>query len=180
MEQKRQKWQDWTESDEKLAVLTAWARSGKTDLEIAKAIGISRSTLSEWKKKHESIRMALSTGKEYADRLIENSLYKIALGYTVTSKKPIKVKHVKYADGKRVSEDEQIEYAEEATYVPGDVRAIVFWLENRMPEWRKKYEQVKNNNDDESGAGLIVMDTDQANSIKKLMEEEQSRIEEKR
>ena len=50
-----------------------------------------------------------------------------------------------------------------------------------MPEWRKKYEQIKSVNDDEeSGAGLIVMDTEQAKDIKKIMEEAQKRIEEER
>lgn len=177
----RQKWQDWEGNKEKLGVLAAWARSGKTDEEIAKLVGISRSTLSEWKKKHEGIGAALVGGKDYADRLVENSLHKLAVGYTVTNKKPIKIRHVKYEDGKKVSEDEQIEYVDETTHVPGDVRAIIFWLENRMPEWRKKYEQIKSiNDDDESGAGLIVMDTEQAKDIKKMMEEAQVGIEEER
>ena len=86
----RQKWQEWVENEEKLTILAAWARAGKTDDEIAKLVGISRSTLGEWKKKHEKISEALSTGKDYADRLVENSLYRAALGYTVTNKKPIK------------------------------------------------------------------------------------------
>ena len=70
----RQKWQEWAENEDRLSILAAWARAGKTDEEIAKLIGISRSTLSEWKKKHESIGKALSITKDYADRLIEGSL----------------------------------------------------------------------------------------------------------
>ena len=45
----RQKWREWAESEEHQAVLSAWARAGMTDEEIAKQIGISRSTLAEWK-----------------------------------------------------------------------------------------------------------------------------------
>ena len=179
----RQKWQEWAESKDRLTVLAAWARAGKTDDEIAKLVGISRSTLGEWKKKHERIGDALSTGKDYADRLIENSLYKAALGYTVTNKKPIKTRHITYADGKKVKEDEVIEYAEETVHVEGDTKAIVFWLENRMPEWRNKYVQLKNGNDeDENGAGfgMIVMETEQAKEIKKMMEEEQNQRGEER
>ena len=109
----RQKWQEWAENEDRLSILAAWARAGKTDEEIAKLIGISRSTLSEWKKKHESIGKALSITKDYADRLIEGSLYKIARGYTVTNKKPIKTRHVTYTNGVKTAEDEIIEYAEE-------------------------------------------------------------------
>lgn len=70
----RQKWREWAESEEHQAVLSAWARAGMTDEEIAKQIGISRSTLAEWKKKYAPINAALATGKDFADRLIENSL----------------------------------------------------------------------------------------------------------
>ena len=175
--------QEWAENKDKLTILAAWARAGKTDDEIAKLVGISRSTLGEWKKKHEKIGEALSTGKDYADRLVENSLYRAALGYTVTNKKPIKTRHITYENGKKVKEDEVIEYAEETVHVDGDTKAIVFWLENRMPEWRNKYAQLKNGNDeDENGAGLgmIVMETEQAREIKKMMEEEQQQHEEER
>lgn len=174
----RQKWQEWVENEEKLTILAAWARAGKTDDEIAKLVGISRSTLGEWKKKHEKISEALSTGKDYADRLVENSLYRAALGYTVTNKKPIKTRHVTYEDGKKIKEDEVIEYAEETIHVEGDTKAIVFWLENRMPEWRKRCEEIKNSNiEDENGVGLIVMGTEQADEIKKLMEVAQEQSE---
>ena len=174
----RQKWQEWVENEEKLTILAAWARAGKTDDEIAKLVGISRSTLGEWKKKHEKISEALSTGKDYADRLVENSLYRAALGYTVTNKKPIKTRHVTYEDGKKIKEDEVIEYAEETVHVEGNTKAIVFWLENRMPEWRKRCEEIKNSNiEDENGVGLIVMGTEQADEIKKLMEVAQEQSE---
>lgn len=174
----RQKWQEWVENEEKLTILAAWARAGKTDDEIAKLVGISRSTLGEWKKKHEKIGEALSTGKDYADRLVENSLYRAALGYTVTNKKPIKTRHVTYENGKKIKEDEVIEYAEETVHVEGDTKAIVFWLENRMPEWRKRCEEIKNSNiEDENGVGLIVMGTEQADEIKKLMEMAQEQSE---
>ena len=174
----RQKWQEWVENEEKLTILAAWARAGKTDDEIAKLVGISRSSLGEWKKKHEKISEALSTGKDYADRLVENSLYRAALGYTVTNKKPIKTRHVTYENGKKIKEDEVIEYAEETVHVEGDTKAIVFWLENRMPEWRKRCEEIKNSNiEDENGVGLIVMGTEQADEIKKLMEVAQEQSE---
>lgn len=160
--------------------MASWARAGKTDEEIAKLIGISRSTLGEWKKKHASIGEALGISKDYADRLIEGSLYKIARGYTVTNKKPIKTRHVTYKNGVKVAEDEIIEYAEETVYVPGEARLIMFWLENRMPEWRKRYGKGGGLEiDEENPAGTVVMGTDVAKDIKQLMEEEKNAREEK-
>lgn len=120
----RQRWQEWAENEENLSVLAAWARAGQTDEDIAKAIGISRSTLSEWKKKHEPIRKALSTGKDFANRLVENSLFKMSLGFHVTVKKVFKVKTVEFGpDGKRKGEKEELQTAEETEYIkpdPGD------------------------------------------------------------
>ena len=55
----RQRWEEWVNDENRLAVLQAWARAGLSDERIAKHIGISRSTLNEWKKKHQSIRDAL-------------------------------------------------------------------------------------------------------------------------
>ena len=44
------KWEKWIEPNH-LLILGAWARDGLTDEDIAHNIGISRSTLKEWKKK---------------------------------------------------------------------------------------------------------------------------------
>ena len=45
------KYQEWLEP-EKLILIEGWARDGLTDEQIAKNIGISRSTLNEWKNKY--------------------------------------------------------------------------------------------------------------------------------
>lgn len=172
----RQKWQEWEGNEDRLNVLAAWARAGKTDEEISKAIGISRSTLAEWKKKYEGIRTALSIGREYADRLVENSLYKIALGYTVTEKKAFKLRKIVYDElGKKKSEEEVLEYADETRHISGDLRAIAFWLKNHKPEsWT---DRVQAPTDEGDGAGMIVMDTDEAQEIKNLMKEEKKKLE---
>ena len=43
----RGKYQEWISDPDKKILLSGWARDGLTDEEIAKNIGISRSTLSE-------------------------------------------------------------------------------------------------------------------------------------
>ena len=162
----RQKWQEWAQNQDNLAILTAWARAGLTDAEIAKQIGISRSTLSEWKKKNDNIRQALSTGKEYADRLVENSLFRMTQGYEAKKRKAFKLKRVEFDEkGRRAAEDERIEYAEETEYVEPDIKAIIFWLKNRRPEiWKEKV--VHNGNDDEGG-GIIVLTQTQVEELQK-------------
>ena len=49
------KYEEWCNDPDKKLLLSGWARDGLTDEEIAKKIGISRSTLSEWKKKYPDI-----------------------------------------------------------------------------------------------------------------------------
>ena len=49
---------DWLEKD-KLILLEGWARDGLTDEQIAKNIGINRTTLYDWKKKEINISNAL-------------------------------------------------------------------------------------------------------------------------
>lgn len=110
-----------------------------TDEQIAHNIGISVSTLYDWKNKYPEISESLKTGKEIIDVIVENALLKKATGISKLVKKPIKVKEVLYEDGKRVSEKEYIEYADEEIYIPPDTTAQIFWLKNRKPDkWRDK------------------------------------------
>ncbi len=134
------KYEKWLEPDG-LLLLEAWARDGLTDEQLAKNMGISRSTLSEWKNKYPDISDALKKGKAVVDIQVENALFKKALGYNAKVKKAFKVKEVHYEDGKRTKEIERIEYADEEVHVPADTTAQIFWLKNRKPDvWRDKVE----------------------------------------
>ncbi len=72
-------------SPQGLTLLKGWARDGLTDDEIAHNMGISRSTLYEWKKKFPDISDTLKEGKDYADYEIENALFNSAKGGNVTA-----------------------------------------------------------------------------------------------
>ncbi len=134
---------EWTEP-EKLLLLEAWARDGLTIEQIAGNMGIHRDTLNEWRKKSDVISAALKKGKEVADIIVENALYKKAIGFKETVKKPMKIKHVDYVDGKRNREYEEIIETEEEIFIPPDTTAQIYWLKNRKPEqWRDKPEQEK-------------------------------------
>ena len=119
------KYQKWLEP-ENLILLEGWARDGLTDEQIAKNMGISYSTLKDWKNKYPAISATLKKGKEVIDTEVENALLQKALGMTKIVQKPIKLKEVKYDNGKRVSEKERIEYAEEEVFIPPDTTAQIF------------------------------------------------------
>ena len=75
---------EWVEPD-KLILLEGWARAGLTEEQIANNIGISRTTLWDWKKKEPNILNTLKKGKEVVDFEVENALLKSALSGNVTA-----------------------------------------------------------------------------------------------
>lgn len=132
------KYQEWLTEEGKVR-MQGWARDGLSDEQIAKNIGISRSTLSEWKNRFPDISDALREGKEVADRKVENALYNSCFDRKITVRKAFKVKEVYYdANGKRC-EKEHLETAEEDVAIPANEKAQEFWLANRKPDaWSRK------------------------------------------
>lgn len=63
----------------KLLYLQSVVRDGLTDKEIARKMGIGIRTLYEWKNKFPQIAQALKNGKEEADAVVEQALYKAAV-----------------------------------------------------------------------------------------------------
>ena len=119
---------DWLEND-KLILLEGWARDGLTDEQIAKNIGINRTTLYDWKKKEVNIADALKRGKEVIDFEVENALLKKALGYTITIKE------------EKLDKDGCVHTLEKDVHIPPDTTAQIFWLKNRKPNnWKDRIE----------------------------------------
>ena len=120
------KYQEWLEP-EGLLKIEGWARDGLTEEQIADNMGISRSTLSEWKNLYSDISDTLKRGKEVIDRQVENALLKRALGYEyeeVSEKYELGILTERKVTKKQV--------------VP-DTTAQIFWLKNRKPsDWRDK------------------------------------------
>ena len=133
------KYQKWLEPDN-LILLEGWARDGLTDEQIAKNMSVSAKTLWDWKKKYCKICNALKKGKEIVDYEVENALLKSALGFSETIRKPVKLKITQYNDnGKKIKEEEYIKIVEEEIFVPPNVTAQIYWLNNRKPDkWRNK------------------------------------------
>lgn len=77
----RKKYEEWLEPDG-LIKLQGWARSGLTDEQICKNMGIASKTFYTWKKKYPQFEQSLKRGKEIIDFQVENALFKRAIGYT--------------------------------------------------------------------------------------------------
>lgn len=128
-------------TEEGLLKITGWARDGLIDKQIAHNMGVSYTSLRDWKNQFPEIAEALRKGKEVVDREVENALYKSAIGYTQTIRKPVKVRDVEYdpETGRKVREVERWVAVEEEIHVPPQVTAQIFWLKNRKPDqWREK------------------------------------------
>ena len=137
------KYDEWL-TDEGLLRIQGWARDGLTDKDIAKNMRIGLSTIKEWKNKFPQIREALRIGKDAADRVVENALYKSATGYKEKVRRPVKVRRVDYdpETGKKIRETETWQAVEEEIVIPANVTAQIFWLKNRKPvQWRDKTDQ---------------------------------------
>lgn len=125
-----------------LLQIEAWYRDGATDKEVYEALGIGKTSFYKYLKEHSELRELQKRTKAIVDIEVENMLLKKSLGYKETIKKAFKIKHVKYNNnGKRISEDEEIVYANEEVYIPPSDTDMIFWLKNRKPEvWRDKHE----------------------------------------
>ena len=136
---------EWLEQD-KLTLLEGWARDGLTDEQIANNIGISRSTLFEWRKNNQDISNALKKGKEVVDIEVENALLKRALGYTITL----------YEE--KVDKDGCVHNLKKDVHVPGDTTAQIFWLKNRKPKNWKDKQNSENTSDDVNNRIIKISD----------------------
>ena len=76
------KYHDWI-TPEGLIKIEGWAKDGLTDKQIAEEkIGITERTFTDWKNRFPGLVEVLKQGKEFADRQVENALFKRAIGYS--------------------------------------------------------------------------------------------------
>ncbi|HEN2909289.1 TPA: helix-turn-helix domain-containing protein [Streptococcus agalactiae] len=131
------KYTEWL-TDEGLLLISGWAKDGLTEEQIANNIGISRSTLNEWKKKFSVISDTLKQSKEIADRQVENALHKTALGF--------------YYEEDMVTNQGDVVRVKK--YSKPNTTAQIFWLKNRKPaDWRDKQEIEQTNTNIEIRVG---------------------------
>jgi len=100
------------------------------EAEIAGELGVSYTTFNRCKKEQTELKEALRKGKRVVVPQLRMSLLKRANGFEKATKKAIKCKTVEYKNGKKVKEEERVEYYEEVTYYPPDVAALNLALKN--------------------------------------------------
>ena len=72
------KYEEWL-TEEGLILIQGWARDGLVDEQIAHNMGISTTTLYDWKNKFPELAEAIKKGKEVVDYQVENALFKNAM-----------------------------------------------------------------------------------------------------
>lgn len=113
---------------EHLKVAKAMAKLGATDAELAQALGVAVSTVALWKVTHKEFSDALSVSKDVANQKVVDSLYKRAMGYSVTEE------DIRVIDG-------QIVKTEFTRHYPPDPTSMIFFLKNRdKANWRDKHD----------------------------------------
>jgi len=102
--------------------------NGAIDADLARAFRVSIATITNWKVQYSDFLAAIRVAKPIADSNVEDSLYKMANGFTNTETE------IKIVNGKVVK-------VEVERYYPPNPTAIVFWLKNRKSSsWSDKQE----------------------------------------
>ena len=142
-------------TEEGLMLLAGWARRGLTDAEICQKIDLHVATLCEWKKKYPDIGEALKSGKEVADIIVENALFRKAIGY-----------RVKEGSYKADNSGNLVPVSAVEKDIPPDTTAQIFWLKNRRPDlWRDRRKEAES---DTQNGGVVVLPEVVAEVIKTI------------
>jgi len=142
----------WPQVQDKLILVEKWCRDGLTELQIAGNLGISKTTMEDYKKNYPDFLAAIKKGKEPFIAEVENALAKRALGFEYEETRT----YIKYEDGKEVKYQERSK-----KYYPPDVAACSILLKNKdrgnwsdnpmktdmereLLEFKKEMERMKN------------------------------------
>lgn len=118
----------WLQEDN-LIRIESWARMGLTDEQIAKNMGVNKTTLYDWIKKFPDISNSIKKGKAPIDFEVENALFKRAIGYEYEEIETT-IEEIDGKQRKRIKKIKKVALPETS--------AMIFWLKNRKPEqWRK-------------------------------------------
>ena len=125
--------------------MEGYAREGLSDVQIAEKMRISLTTYYDWQNKSPELSEAIKKGKAPVDDMVENALFKRAVGYsyveTTTDFELIDTGKVD-EDGKPVMEKKIKSVRSVKKEMAPDVGAAAFWLKNRRPDrWREKREE---------------------------------------
>lgn len=113
-----------------LKQVEALAKKGWTDSEMASFFEVHEATWYRWKHKHPDFCESLKNWKEFADDIVERSLFERATGYA-------------HPEDKIFMHEGEETVVPTVKHYPPDTTAMIFWLKNRKPEqWRDRQERV--------------------------------------
>ncbi len=114
-----------------------YAVCGFSRKEIAESLGIAYSTFHRKIKDNYDLKFMLERGEKESTKLVENKLFKVAMGYSVEEEKTDVVKD-KFFDknGNKIKEQQRVVKSKVEKYIPPKVSAIKFYLQNNT----KKYQ----------------------------------------
>lgn len=113
----------FTHVEPRLDEIREWAKKGLTDAEMMELLGISHNSFYKYKNEYDDFKDALKTGKQFADDLVEQALYKSAIGY--------------YYEEEAVTNKGEVVSVKK--YSKPNITAQIFWLKNRRKDdWRDK------------------------------------------
>lgn len=150
-----------------LGKIEAWAKQGVTTKEIAANLNIAYSTFRKYledgengDERYSALSALYAQACEVSNKEVENSLYKLANGYTAQVAKTFKVKIVEYDEqtGKKIREYEELQTGIDEVHVPANVTAQMFWLANRVPDrWKYKPGEEKDDPEDDNNTGVVMI-----------------------
>lgn len=141
---------EWLDED-KLLLLECWMRDGYTYGDIANKIGVSLSTLKNWRIQYPEIEQALKNGKEITDYKVENALLKSALGYRTKESKVIMELN------KRTGKMETIKKETTLKDIAPNPTSCQVWLYNRVPDkWKRNRDNIVELNEEDSNIQITI------------------------
>lgn len=141
---------EWLDED-KLLLLECWMRDGYTYGDIANKIGVSLSTLKNWRIQYPEIEQALKNGKEITDYKVENALLKSALGYRTKESKVIMELN------KRNGKMETIKKETTIKDIAPNPTSCQVWLYNRIPDkWKRNRDNIVELNEEDSNIQITI------------------------
>ena len=140
----------WLTKDS-LFLISCWSRDGLTLTEMAQRMGVTRATISRWRKQYPEFYKATEEGYEMCNYRVENALYSRCLGY-----KTKEVKTVVYPEvDKNGSRKVRIETTEKE--VLPDVTACLSWLNNKCPDkWKRNRDNYIDPNSDDAKVTINI------------------------
>lgn len=142
---------DYWLTDDGLELIKNWSRNTFSKSEIADRMGVNLNTLLKWQKQYVEINEAMNVTREIVDFQVENAVLKAALGY--------KTKEIKVTVGKKVVNGEMVEMLKETTVkeVPPNIKAAMFWLNNRkFDDWKLNRDKVVEVDPDDSQVTITI------------------------